>query len=326
MTRTLLPLALTLVACGDLPGDTNCDTCDCIAHPALISQYPDAGDTDAFYRSDVWMRTGGTPYDQSLVLYDADGNPVDGTVNTYTGNVLQFVPTAHLTSGAAYSLVQLTNACEAPGIDFTVSDVGAPITDPAALNGHTWRVPMSEGRPPAESLEKQAVIDLIAEDLLITITAIDGNAITANTASTLDAGLGQNLCVPTTPVMLEIIEDPYGEGTIDAGYVGVQGSGVPTLGGTVSGAFSSDGTRLEGIQLRTILDVDGANEALDDDLCATVAQVGVDCEPCPSGTGECMTFEAHGLIGTDVGDSAVVSRTQAEVEADAACQSTSTGS
>jgi len=324
MTRTLWPLALTLAACGDLPGDSGCDSCDCITHPAVITQYPEAGTDNVFYRADLWMRTGSTASEQSLILNDADGNPVDGTVNSYQANSIQFVPAAHLTPGAAYALIQVTDTCEAMGIDFTVSDVGAPITDIDALAGHTWRVPMSEGRPPADALEKQAVIDLIAEDLLISITSIDGTVLTAISASTLDAGLEQNLCVPTTPVSLEIIEDPWGQGSIEPGYVGVQGAGVPTLGGTVSGAFSSDGIRLEGLKLRTVLDVDGANAALDEDLCATLSQVGVSCETCPSGSGECMTFAADGLIGTDVGDTEVVPRTQAEVEADSACQTPTT--
>ena len=328
MKRAALPLTLTLAACGDLPGDTGCDSCACIAHPGLIQQFPEDADASFFYRSDLWFRHGATTTTQSINVYDSTGAAVDGTVTNFPGNVTQFVPTAQLTPGAAYTWHQVSDECESETAHpFTVSDVGSPITDVASLSGNTWRMAPSAGRPPADAPEKAALLDLTTEDLLLTITEINGDTLSGISASSTDPGGPQNLCVPTTPLTLTITEDPWGTGTIDGGWVGVSGQAIPTWGGTVSGAFSSDGSRIEGVSLRTVIDVPGALASTGEDLCELLAPVGVDCETCEGatdGSKDCLLFAADGLIGTNVGDPVVIEITKDQVDQNPDCQVSTT--
>lgn len=325
MTRAALPLPLLLIACGDIDTDTACDSCACIAHPGLIEQFPADDDTSVFYRGDIWFRHGASDAVQSIKVLDGSGTEVAGTVNNLTGNVAQFVPSEQLTPGASYTWVQYSDECEGPSHPFTVSDVGSPIADVAALAGNTWRMAPSEARPPADAPEKKALLDLTTEDLLLTITEVNGTTLSGISASATEPGGPQNMCVPTTPLTLTITEDPWGTGTIDGGWVGVSGQAIPTWGGTVSGAFSTDGVRLEGVSLRTVIDVPGALASTGEDLCDLLAPVGVNCETCEGASDgglDCLLFAADGLIGTNVGDPVIVEVSNDDVAANPACATT----
>lgn len=323
-TPLLAIAALLAAGCGDKGKDDSavCETCDCIVHPVVEDVWPTDGATGVYHRTRIYATVDDdSPFASSLQVTDSAGAAVPGTVTFNENNgLVQFAPTEALASDATYTLTQVTNDCPGSSTTFTTSSIGAEVPDLNALVGRTWRMSLGGGKPPPDRDGLQAVLDMVEEDLLIHATALNGTTLTATVAST-NSGTGQpqNLCVPTTEVALDLSANPYATGTVPAGYAPLSGQPVPTFGGQVQGSFSADGSVLAGIDLTMVLDMDSASVIMGDDLCVLLVNVGVQCETCPSGSGECLTFNTWGVDGAEDATATVVVRTQQDVDADPSC-------
>lgn len=321
----LTPLALS--GCGDKgpANDTGtlCTTCDCIQHPPLDSSWPEASATGVYNRTRIYaIVDDDSPFESSMRLSDASGTDVPGTV-TFTADdgLIQFEPATPLSPDSPYTVTLMTNECDGDSYDFTTGPIGEPVTDLNTLVGRTWRMSLGDGKPPEDRDGIQSVIDMVEEDLLINATALNGTTLTVVVASTLSGDAQpQNLCVPTIEVGLDLSDNPYATGTVPNGYAPLTGEAVPTFGGEVSGSFSADGTVLAGIDLTMILDMDAAGVIMGDDLCSLLPQLGVQCESCPSGSGNCLTFNTWGVDGNEDSTATVTPRSDADVAGDPTCQ------
>lgn len=328
ITLGALTALAALTACDGKGKDSDsgpaCTTCDCIAHPEFDESWPSDGATGVYNRTRIYaIVDDDTDFPSSIALTDSTGGAVDGTVSFDAGDgLIQFAPTAPLMPDTAYTMSILTNEeCENTSIGFTTSGIGAQVADPNTLVGRTWRMSLGAGKPPPERDGLQSVIEMVEEDLLINATALNGTTLTVVVASTLSgANQPQNLCVPTIEVALDLSGNPYATGTVPPGYAPLAGQAVPTFGGDVSGSFSTDGATLAGIDLTMVLDMDAAGVIMGDDLCALLPTLGVQCETCPAGSGNCLTFNVWGVDGAEDTGAVVTPRSESDVSGDPSCQ------
>ncbi len=324
-SRALLGLLAFAPGCGGGKNTDSgrCTTCDCVEHPELKSRWPEDGATGVYHRTRMYaIVDDDADVERALACTDATGAEVPGT-STYDPDegMITFTPDSPLLPETTYTLTRTTDGCEADAATFTTSAIGTPVSDLQTLVGRTWRMRLGDGRPPPERNGLQAVLDQIAEDLLIHALSADGSTLTVLVASSESGtGAGQDLCVPTIEVDLDLAENPFATGAVPAGYAPLSGEAVPTYGGQVQGSFSADGAVLAGIDLTMVLDMDAAGQILGDpQLCGTLQKVGVFCEPCPSGAGNCLNFNTWGVDGAEDTGASVVARTEADVANDPSC-------
>lgn len=315
--RLLIPATLFLAACGSTTDrDTVGNTCVASIDEVVF----DDGTTDVYNRAVLWVELDDATSGE-LTLTGPDGE-VAGSTQALDDDIFHFVADTPLSPNTAYELGIGADGCEIDTIGFTTSAVGDALADLSTLVGRTWRIALRNGTPPPMAKANQAVIDLINEDLLLTVTSVDGTNAEIISGSSTTADGPQDLCVPTTPLTLDLSANPYGTAELAAGYASLQGVAVPTYGGSVNGSFTADATALVGIQLTQVLDMATAAVILGEDPCELLVAVGGTCEPCPSGDGDCLTFQAWELTGVeDTAADAVVERPEATVAADSACQS-----
>ena len=306
-TKKWILTAVLLAGCGGDDGTDTSTTTGCEA--TVKDQYPADGATDAFYRSGVWLRLNNATGPEITVTQG--GTEVAGST-TFEGDVARFTPDTPFASETAFDVLVTDGGCDVAAFGFTTSSAGSSI-DATTLVDRTYRLTLQDGAPPPEQPNMQAVIDLAEEDLLLTVTAASADTVDAVTGPASGSGENQNLCIATTPVSLDFSNNPFGEGEVPAGYASLVGSAVPTFGGYVSGAFSPDGANLEGIDLQMTLDMATASVVMGEDVCELLVTFGVICQPCPSGTGDCMTFHVQQITGVDDGSPAVVTITEDDV-------------
>ncbi len=320
-------LTLALFGCGsdkDKDSGAVCDTCDCIQHPDVDDMWPASNATDVYNRTQIYaVVDDDTEFASSMTLVEGGGTAVAGTASFDADEgLITFVPDSALLPDTPYTMTLLTNECEGDSFHFTTSSIGAPVADLNTLVGRTWRMSLGDGRPPADRDGLQSVIDMVAEDLLINATAVNGTTLTVVVGSTTSGdNQPQDLCVPTIEVALDMTQNPYAFGDVPNGYAPLSGAAVPTFGGSVSGSFSPDGTVLAGIDLTMILDMDAAGVIMNDDLCALLPTLGVQCETCPASAGNCLTFNTWAVDGGEDTSAVVTVRTQNDVDTDPTCTS-----
>ena len=89
-------------------------------------------------------------------------------------------------------------------------------------------------------------------------------------------------------------------------------------------SLESDGSRIVGGRLRGLLhteDLDEAFELGDQDVCQVAESLGAACVPCSDGvTQTCVSVWVEDLGGERVQEGALIERSQADIDADLACQ------
>ncbi len=328
MTRYLSILALVgAVACGgdedgpvgtdtDVSGDDDTSACT----NAILGQTPENGDLDVYYRTDVRFTLTVEDPAASITLMEVGGGEVSGTTSV-AGSIVSWTPGAPLTPETAYEAT-LTYECGAATVGWTTSDVGTP-TD-VDLTGRTYSLGLTDG----EFIEPPGVGVLLAQQLgdveiLIGVESVAGPEIDMDGALGLGDGT-QDLCSETLTFPPATYDDPYFSLTSPVLPLDVTGIQIDVENLELSGAFSKDGSRIQGAVLKGLIDtrplVDlvspGGTEG---SACSLVNAFGVDCIPCSDGTGDfCLSLWIDSIEATEVGGT-LVPRDAQTIADDAAC-------
>lgn len=329
MARWSWVLALGLVGCsGDGDGTTPTDTTDTTdptgCTSTLVSSWPEDGATGLFYRTVVDATLAAEEPDATLVVTDASGAEVPGTV-LRDGGRITFVADAPYVAGATYTS-RLEWSCDPVEATFTIATgVGDPV-DPSGLVGRSWKLDLKEGRFVAPAGIGQVLQNMLEVELLLGVQGQDpaGLALAAGVAA--EAG-GQDLCSPTTDFddPGDYAQDPFWTVYQPALPLVVLGDPITVRDLSLSGAFAPGGSTIEGVAMSGEIDTRDLKDAVgvgDDDeaVCNLFsATFGVRCEACGSGDGDfCITLVVDTLTMAEE-SGPLVPRSAADIAADPAC-------
>lgn len=291
--QLLLPLlsGCILVDFGtpEHPWDTG-DTAD--RCPQVESVWPAEGATDAFYRTAIEIRfDDGAP--AAVTVQGPDGE-VTGAA-TRDDDVTWFVPDAPLRPESAYQ-VYVSTECDRFSWEFTTSSAGLPV-DQAVLDGGTWAVDIGSGRV----IEPAGVGGLIQPYMDDEVTYLVGlTAGEAAPALTGSEGTPDGVQECTSPMDLPVGHWDDGWFTTLPTDAVQLGTAFNLQGLTLSGAFTPDGARIEGVTLDGLWDtrlvvLDGVEG---EDLCDLLPSLGLECVPCADGFRECVPLRVTDLHAT----------------------------
>jgi hypothetical protein len=274
---------------GTTAGDDDDDTTGCGNE---VNDYvPESGETNAFYRSDIVAVLDDEDPSASLAL----SGGVTGTTSIQ-GTVVSFTPDAPLTNGETYTAT-LTYECGEESWDFTVGDVGAA-ADEAALPGSTYSLDLASGT----WVQPAGVGDLIATligdvEVLFGVISVDPKAGTIPMIGALGDGNGnQDICSPTLDFPVDPTWDnPYWEVTTPSLDIAVDGFTISVTDVTLAGAFTADGSSIQGGLLRGVIDTEPLVEELSPGgtsgaVCLLISSIaaGVECVDCGDGDETCL--------------------------------------
>ncbi|MCA9572772.1 MAG: hypothetical protein KC656_33270, partial [Myxococcales bacterium] len=253
----------------------------------------------------------------SLSLRRTGGMLVPGAVEV-DGPRVTFEPADFLLPNTSYT-ARLDWSCAPYEWTFTTSDIGTPTVDP--LVGRAWSLDLGA----ASWVQPFGVGPLIAQqitsDLLVGVSANNGT--TLDILATPDDGGGQDLCLETFSTNADFTNDPF--------FLYAQPQITTALGGTpitvydveLSGAFSADGTTIEGGSLTALIDTRDLVPLVDpnglpNSVCQLVAVFGIACQACPTGGTFCLEAVVEDIPGIEV-TPGLVARTSAAIVADPTC-------
>jgi hypothetical protein len=306
-----LAIAGLLTACnGDTdanPTDTDADTDagEPTCSSGIASTFPDADAAGVFYRSAIEIVFNSDESTTStLELATADG-AVEGTT-TYSedGVTATFAPAADLTSSTQYTLTVSYSCDKVAEIGFSTSETGAAV-DGASVVDTVYNVDIASGRITEPAGVGDLLMPLIAQqgfNLLIAPSAYDDAAMELSFLGALGIDEGGAI---VQDVCNESITFPIAGDYSDNPFVSVAGQDVPlSISGfeislaeiELTGAFSPDGSSLDGLSLGGFADTGPLGPALDlgdgeDAVCALVTTFGVSCVDCGDGSMTCLEIQ-----------------------------------
>ena len=327
MHRYLAILAMALYGCsGDADKDTTDDIGsagddddDDVCMNSILSQFPEAGSTDVYFKTDVRFTLAVEDPTAVIKLVDAANTEVNGTTAvsgtlvTWSGDDLQ--PSTEYTA-------TLTYECGDAAVSWTTSEVGGPTT--VDLTGGVYGLDVAGG----QWVQPAGVGDLLASQLGDTQIFLSVSEVAADTITMLGAiGSGglQDVCSPTIPFPPADWQDPTFSLQSPLLPLVVAGFTIDIENLDLSGSFAPDGSRIQGGSLKGSIDTRPLGAAFglsggDDAVCALVATFGVACEACGDGSGTyCLSVWVDDMGAAKL-DTTVVPRTEEEIALDAACQ------
>lgn len=299
----MFPLLLLLACTAKTDTDDSSagvvDPCEGVT---LVSTLPAPGATDAYYRGTVeWELS----LPKAAEIEATVRSDLPGTLGTNaTGTRFVWTWDAPLAPSTPYSIT-LDWCDQSSTIDFTTSDYGTPVTDPAALVGSTFQVDLGESRILSPVGLEGLLPQFFPSDILIMVTAVGDATVEmiGGTAREADDGtVGQNWCDPTIPFpTADWIDDCYFTlGPQDTTFA-VAGVDVTIAGLAIDGTVGPDGTEFDGGRLSGTIDTRPLAALVGDPddpgaMCALAANFGTECEPCPAdGEPYCFTIVADSI-------------------------------
>jgi hypothetical protein len=327
MKRYLAILATAMmVACGgngdddddgtDVSGD---DDDDNACANSILGQFPENGDTDVYYRTDVRFTLAAADSAASVTVADAAGTEVSGTVSmegtvvTWTGGPLM--------PDTDYS-VTLSYECGDATVSWKTSGTGGDTVD---VTGKVYNLDLTSG----EWVQPAGVGDLLA-------TQLDGVQVLimptdVNTEITMLGALGdgngqQDLCTESIPFPAAAYDNPYFELASPLLPLDIAGFVIEVEDLELSGAFSPSGDRIQGAVLKGKVDTRPLVDLIapgggDTAVCDLVSTFGVACEACGGGGDYCLSLWVANIEAGELPSAnALVLRTADDIAADQACK------
>lgn len=315
----------TLVTDTDTGTRTDTDTdptpTDSTCGASLARVFPANGAPDAYYRTLVEAELSDVDPTATLSVVEVGGAAVAG-VTEWDLRRLVFTPDTPLAPSTAYEAT-VTWCDGSVTWGFRTSDVGAMV-DAEATEGRVYAFDLFSGRilqPPGIGPLLQTFIGDI--EWLASPSATDG--VTMDWRMGLGDGSGnQDACTPSVSVLgSDFTSNPFFAFGPAPTMFEVQEATIKLDDLYLSGAFSPDVLRLEGIVLSGLLDTRPlvdlvAPGGTPDAVCQLALGFGVLCQPCPDAQLLCLPVEVDSLEAVAV-PSTMVDITQAEVDADPAC-------
>ncbi len=278
--------------------DTACGHGTCTNSMVSGSEFPTLGTPDAYYRTSFEARLNDFEAGASLTVATG-GQLVPGT-SSVDGKRVIFAPTAPLQPATTYE-VSLDFSCANPRWQVTTSDVGAPVAADG-LVGNTYSLELTSGR----FVEPEGIGPLLQEYLtdavLLDVLATDGGSIElAGAIEGEDGSCVRSIDFPTA----DFGDNPYFQVGPETTTLAFEGVDIEVDDLLVSGAFSPDGSAIEGAQLRGTIDTRPLvpllnEEGAEDEICNLAATIGVSCKPCPDGGVFCLDLHVDSIPGLGV--------------------------
>ncbi len=317
-----------LVACGDKESDTGggsdtdpgADPVECTN--SISETFPSDAESEAFYKTSVEFKLVTAETDATISVTDSAGADVAGTTEV-DGTTVRFTPSTGFASGETYTAT-LDYSCADATISFSTDPaVGTPIADPSTLVGNVYTLPLTEGR----FVEPPGVGDLLGGlltvNVLIEVAEASATEIRMMGAISMDGNPNaQDLCTETIdfPTAADFSGNPFFAIGPEDTTLNVSGVSVTVDDLSITGAFSNDGTSMEGASLAGVIDTRPLEPLVGADACELLAGFGIPCIPCPSGDGDfCLALEVQDMTAVQVNGLDLVPRSQAEIDADASC-------
>jgi hypothetical protein len=329
MNRYLVILAAgMLVGCSgdgkdaDDPGtdlDAGDDDDDSACGNQVVSQFPEDGSTDVYYRTDVRFTLAAPDTAASISVADAGGAEAAGATS-YVDNVVVWTATTPLTPDTDYT-VTLSYECGDAVLGWKTSDTGAPAADPT---NKTYNLDLTSG----EWVEPAGVGDLLATQLdgvqvLIMPTNVGAEI---EMLGALGDGLGgQDMCTPSFPFPPATWSDPYFSLTSPLLPLDIAGFTIDIEDLELSGAFSPSADRIQGAVLKGKIDTRPLVDLIapggtDEAVCDLVQTFGVFCEDCTGGGTYCLSLWVADIVANEVGGGPLVELDQATIDLDPSCK------
>ena len=282
---------------------------------SVWDDFPADGVNDAFYLTTVelWFST---VIGDETVEVSQGGAPVSGTTTIDEDRII-FTPDAPLSPNTTYD-VQYT-WCGGTGVldtTWTTSATGAP-APPAGLIGNVYEVGLNNGRwlepPGLGSLLKGLVGDV---SFWVAVTYADDSEITMMAALTTN-GLAQDMCTPSIdfPVAADFSANPFFSIQSDALDLSIQGIGLTIEDVVLSGAFTPDGSAIDGVTVMGAIDTRPLADPAGDTACDQLVAIGVDCQECSDGSGpHCVSIVVDSIFAPEVPGATLVQVTQFDID------------
>jgi hypothetical protein len=327
MRRYLAILALAaLTACGGdkettPTGDDDDDTTTGCSN-LLLGQFPEDGDADVYYRTDVRFTLTTEDQGASITVADDGGTEVPGTTSVI-GTLVNWTADEPLDPVTSYTST-ISWECGEASVSWTTSEVGSPTE--VDLTGKTYALDLTSG----EFVEPPGVGDLLASQLgdveiLVGVESVDAGTVQMLGAEGDGAG-NQNLCSPTIPFPGANYDDPYFSLISPLLPLDIQGFQIDVENLTLTGAFAPDGSRIQGTVLKGDIDTRPLVELVspgggDDAVCVLVGTFGVSCLECSDNSGPyCLSLWVDNIAADEVPGTTLVNRIQDDIDADPTCQ------
>lgn len=295
-----------------VPGEDTASACE---NPALYT-FPVDGAEEVYGGGAVWFLLTEPDPTAQIVVTDADGAAVagdtvsEGAVVSWTG--------ATRAANEMY-VATLTTACGVSIVEFTIGDIGQPLTvDPS---GWGYTVELARGAW-LEPWELGQVLDLapLSASILVMPELVDGGVDVVAGSGT---SARQDECAATRRATADSWTDPTFAVSLGQLQILVAGERVPITDVTVSGSFASDASLLALGRLTGVVDVRDLVVALDltakgDAACMMLDPLASGCAPCVDGTANCLPVAVDGLYGVTV-DFPIVEQTDEDIANDASC-------
>lgn len=318
-----------LVACSGDDGTTSVTdsgpTTSCANPLDSTGTIPVDGTADAYYRTTIEFTLTSDEAGATIAVADGAGAAVAGATTMVDGRVV-FTPTDPLVSGTSYTGT-LTWSCGTATTSFTVGSTGAAVSD--TLVGNTYALDLASGR----FLEPAGVETLLSTfldfSLDLGIAAQDATSITFIGALADNTG-AQDMCTESIvfPVPADFSSNPFFSVESDELPVEVEGVQVTINDLVLSGAFTPDGSGIQGgvlsgsLDTRTLLDV--LEMTGDNAVCDLLAGLLIDCEVCDDGSPTCLSVYVDNLSADLVPGLTLEEVTADEIEANLECVAAST--
>jgi len=325
MTRTLVILAtVTLAACTqvtDAPdGTSTTKTDECLN--AIASQSPANGDTDVYYRTNVFFTLAMPDPAATITIADTAGNVVPGstgvvdTILTWSGDALESETTYNAT---------LSYECGDAIVSWTTSATGSPTDVDVTNTVYDLDILSGVWREPNEQFGALIMPFIADAQLLLMPTSVSAEI---DILGAIGNGIDQESCLPTIPFPTATYEDPFFFLTAPNLPLQVADIIVEIDDLELSGAFAPDGSRIQGAQLRGVIDTADLGPAFSagadpDAVCELAGAIGVECETCANGNETCIRVwidDIDAEAAPNVPE--LVERTQADIDTDPACGAT----
>ncbi len=231
------------------------------------------------------------------------------------GTVVAVYPADFLRSDSEYrvSIEQNDSVLE---YSFTTSTIGAPLDQAVQLEGRTYSISPSQGTVVSPPALAPLLAGMSADFSWLWQFHSDQHQeqLSVDTgAGAFDASvLVQDSCTPTASLLsqdsLLSLDDAYFSGATDEASFWLGGAHLELENVEVDGDFRADASSIEEVHLSGWLDSAGLSSliSLDSSSTGTASmpcdwvqqQLGVSCQNCPSGSGDCVWIDITSLSGS----------------------------
>ncbi len=287
----------------DDTGDDD-DTLPAVAE--IVSTLPADGATVLCAEANIVVTFTAAVTSATLDLEDEGGVAVPGDLTLSDGDtVLTFDPHDPLAVATAHTATLEWDGGNTFELNFRTSPDGPLLTDPeTAVEGVDYLLDLGNATITQPAAIGVLLVSYLADvELVVQVADLDDAAGTVEAfAGNLDQGV-QDLCVPTMDLTENQIGawcNPFLEVGPTALAVPVDGYVVDILQVRINGTIVQEGGRLVSGRIEGSMDTRGLDGLVGGGTgatCALLTSLGVNCEPCPDGSGTyCLTTIMEDII------------------------------